>query len=60
MPNLSNNRARGDLLARVAVEVPTRLNAEQKRKLEEFAASCGEENSPLHKGFFEKAKEFFS
>lgn len=60
MPNLSNNRARGDLLARVAVEVPTKLNAEQKRKLEEFAASCGEENSPLHKGFFEKAKEFFS
>ncbi len=59
MPNLSNNRTRGDLLARVAVEVPTRLNAEQKRKLEEFAASCGEENSPLHKGFFEKAKEFF-
>lgn len=61
MPNLSNNgRSRGDLLARVAVEVPTKLNVEQRRKLEEFAASCGEENTPLHKGFFEKAKEFFS
>jgi len=43
----------------VAVEVPTRLNAEQRKKLEEFAALMGDDNSPLHKGFFEKAKEFF-
>ncbi|MBV9128164.1 MAG: molecular chaperone DnaJ, partial [Verrucomicrobia bacterium] len=58
MPAL-NTKARGDLLVHVAVEVPTRLNAEQRRKLEEFAASCGEENSPLHRSFFEKAKDFF-
>src|SRR5207302_3560155 len=38
-------RGRGDLLARVIVEVPTRLNSEQRRKLEEFANSCGEENT---------------
>jgi molecular chaperone DnaJ len=54
-----NGRDRGDLLARVLVEVPTRLNAEQKRKLEEFAELCGEENTPLHKSFFDRAKEFF-
>src|ERR687886_84174 len=34
-------RERGDLLARMIVEVPTRLDAEQRRKLQEFAESCG-------------------
>jgi molecular chaperone DnaJ len=54
-----NGRDRGDLLARLIVEVPSRLNAEQRGKLEEFAALCGEENTPLRKSFFERAKEFF-
>ncbi|MEO5721615.1 MAG: molecular chaperone DnaJ [Chthoniobacterales bacterium] len=54
-----NGRARGDLMARLIVEVPSRLNAEQRQKLEEFAQLCGEENTPLHKGFFDRAKEFF-
>jgi len=54
-----NGRARGDLFARLIVEVPSRLNAEQRRKLEEFAALCGDENTPLRKSFFERAKEFF-
>ena len=54
-----NGRGRGDLVARLLVEVPTSLNAEQRQKLEEFAGLCGEENTPLHKSFFERAKEFF-
>jgi molecular chaperone DnaJ len=54
-----NARDRGDLLARLLVEVPSRLNSEQRQKLEEFAALCGEENTPLHKSFFDRAKEFF-
>src|SRR5436189_2638719 len=54
-----NGRGRGDLLARLIVEVPSHLNAEQRRKLEEFAALCGDENTPLRKSFFERAKEFF-
>src|SRR6266542_435845 len=54
-----NSRGHGDLFARLIVEVPSRLNAEQRRKLEEFAALCGEENTPMRKSFFERAKEFF-
>lgn len=54
-----NGRDRGDLLARLIVEVPSRLSAEQRRKLEEFAALCGDENTPLRRSFFERAKEFF-
>jgi molecular chaperone DnaJ len=54
-----NARDRGDLFARLLVEVPTRLNHEQRQKLEEFASLCGEENSPLHKSFFDRAREFF-
>ncbi|HEY2614102.1 MAG TPA: molecular chaperone DnaJ [Chthoniobacterales bacterium] len=54
-----NGRDRGDLLARLLVEVPTRLNSEQRQKLEEFSALCGEENTPLHKSFFDRAKDFF-
>ncbi len=58
MPVL-NSSARGDLMVRVLVETPTKLNNEQRAKLEEFAKLCGEENTPIHKSFFEKAKEFF-
>jgi molecular chaperone DnaJ len=54
-----NGRSRGDLLARLIVEVPTRLDNVQRQKLEEFAALCDEENTPMRKSFFERAKEFF-
>ena len=54
-----NGRDRGDLFARLIVEVPTMLNGDQRRKLEEFAELCGDENTPMRKSFFERAKEFF-
>ena len=54
-----DGRGRGDLMARLIVEVPSHLNAEQRRKLEEFSALCGEDNTPLHKRFFERARDFF-
>ena len=54
-----NGRSHGDLFARLIVEVPSRLNPEQRQKLEEFAALCGEENTPMRKSFFDRAKEFF-
>ncbi|MEM1059580.1 MAG: molecular chaperone DnaJ [Verrucomicrobiota bacterium] len=53
-------RGTGDLHVRVYVEVPTKLNTEQKKKLEEFAESCGEEHHPEISGFFDKVKQLFS
>jgi molecular chaperone DnaJ len=49
----------GDLHVRVQVEVPTRLNSEQKAKLHEFAAMLDGKEAPISQGFFEKAKKFF-
>jgi len=49
----------GDLHARIQVEVPTRLNHEQKTKLQEFAALCDGQEAPLVHSFIEKAKKFF-
>jgi len=54
-----DTRTKGDLRVRVLVEVPTKLNNEQRKKLEEFAASCGDDNAPIHRSFFDKAKDFF-
>ncbi len=50
----------GDLHVRVTVEVPTKLNATQKAKLEEFGKLCDESVNPRAKGFFDRAKEFFT
>ena len=49
----------GNLVVRVNVEVPTRLNAGQRAKLEEFAGLCDETVNPISQSFFEKAKNFF-
>jgi molecular chaperone DnaJ len=54
-----NRNASGDLLVRVSVEVPTNLNADQRAKLEAFANSVGQDNTPLQQGFFDKAMRFF-
>ena len=50
----------GDLYAHVKIAVPTRLTAEQKTKLQEFATLLGENASEMEESFFEKAKRFFS
>ncbi|MBL9172014.1 MAG: molecular chaperone DnaJ [Verrucomicrobiales bacterium] len=50
----------GDLLVRVLVEVPTRLNSDQRTKLEEFAHLCDDDVNPQKTSFFKRAKEFFS
>ncbi|OTA21443.1 chaperone protein DnaJ [Xenorhabdus beddingii] len=53
----------GDLLCRVVVETPVKLNEEQKelmRKLgESFGGKGGETNSPRSKSFLDGVKKFF-
>ena len=49
----------GDLNVRVSVEVPTRLNAAQRKALEEFGRLCDEDVNPRSKSFLERAREFF-
>lgn len=51
--------SKGDLHVTVHVEVPTKLNSDQKEKLKDFSASIGEKNSPMQESFFAKAKKFF-
>jgi len=58
IPSLQTSR-KGDLLVEIRVEVPTKLNSEQKEKLSDFAESIGDENAPLSGSFLEKAKKFF-
>ncbi len=50
---------KGNLLVELQVEIPTKLNAEQKKKLEEFSDSLNTENHPLKESFLERAKRFF-
>jgi molecular chaperone DnaJ len=59
MPGLQSS-SKGDILARVQVEVPTRLNADQRKALEHFAELCGEENTPLHKSFTDRLRDLFT
>lgn len=58
VPHLRGS-GKGDLLIRVQVEVPTKLNSDQKKKLEEFADACGDPANPMSESFVEKAKKFF-
>lgn len=50
----------GDLKVRVLVEVPSRLNSQQREKLEEFARLCDDDVNPQKTSFFKRARDFFS
>jgi molecular chaperone DnaJ len=50
----------GDLHVQVVVEVPTKLNNEQRAKLTEYANLCDASVNPRSKSFLERAKELFS
>tara|TARA_B100000989_G_scaffold289102_1_gene260510 strand:- start:378 stop:1514 length:1137 start_codon:yes stop_codon:yes gene_type:complete len=58
MPSLKGHH-KGDQLVRVDIEVPQKLNHEQRKHLEAFALASGDAHEPLSKSFFEKAKRFF-
>ena len=54
-----NGRGRGDLVARILVETPTRMSAKQKKLLEEFRETETGDECPAAKGFFTRVKEMF-
>lgn len=54
------SHGKGDLHVKLEVEVPTKLNSEQRQALETFAELCGEENTPIHRSFTERIKDLFT
>jgi molecular chaperone DnaJ len=54
-----NGRGRGDLVARILVETPTRLSSKQKKLLQEFRATETGDECPASKNFFSRVKEMF-
>ena len=59
MPHLQSH-GKGDLHVKLEVEVPSKLNPEQRQALETFAELCGEENTPIHRSFTERIKDLFT
>lgn len=51
---------KGNLLVELQVEIPTKLNSEQKEKLQDFANSLDSSNNPIKESFLERAKKFFN
>ncbi|MCE0484648.1 MAG: molecular chaperone DnaJ [Methylacidiphilales bacterium] len=54
-----HGRGTGDLHVKLYVEVPTKLNLDQKHKLQIFAESCDETTHPEETSFFKRARDFF-
>lgn len=50
---------RGDQFVRIFVEVPSKLTPRARELLEEFAKECGDDVSPVSKGFVEKLRDLF-
>ena len=55
-----NSRGRGDVVARILVETPSRMTAKQKKILEEFRATETGEECPAAKSFFARARDYFA
>ena len=55
-----NGRGRGDMVARILVETPTRLSAAQKKLLDQFRESETGDECPAVKGFFARVKDIFA
>ena len=52
----------GDLICKVVIETPVKLNERQKELLQEFETSMSDNNSknrPKEQGFFDGVKKFF-
>jgi molecular chaperone DnaJ len=54
-----NGGGRGDLIVHISVQVPRKLNREQRKLFEQLAETLPVENEPEEKGLFDKLKEYF-
>jgi len=54
-----NGRGRGDLVARILVETPTKLSKDQKELLAKFRETETGDECPAVKGFFARVKDMF-
>jgi molecular chaperone DnaJ len=52
-----NGRGRGDMVARILVETPTRMSVKQKKLLEEFRGTETGDECPASKGFFSRIRD---
>jgi molecular chaperone DnaJ len=52
-----NGRGRGDVVARILVETPTRMSAKQKKLLEEFRETETGAECPASKGFYSRVRD---
>jgi molecular chaperone DnaJ len=55
-----NGHGRGDLVVHIEVRTPSKLNREQKKLLEQLAATLPVDNEPKEKGLFDKVRDYFS
>lgn len=61
VPSTRRGEGRGDQFCHVSVEVPKRLNSDQKKKLKEYAESAEKDtgNHPKREAFVKNLKKFF-
>jgi molecular chaperone DnaJ len=52
-----NGRGRGDLVARILVETPTKMSSKQRKLLEEFRETETGDECPAAKGFFGRVRD---
>jgi molecular chaperone DnaJ len=58
MPNLHGG-PKGDQLVKIHIEIPKKLSAGQREKLEAFAIACGDADNPIEENWWAKAKKIF-
>ena len=63
MPHVRSASTVGDLYVHVEIEVPVKLNAEQKQLIEQLEVSLNsnlDKHNPKEQGWFDKVKGFFN
>ena len=54
MPHLRDPKVRGDLYVHVGIDVPKKLSAEQREKLEAFSKACFDTENPVSESWFSR------